>query len=233
MTSNSANDYKVNPSDQKMQEIETNRRINYNNNIINNKNLNNVNLFVSNNCNKNKIANKNIVIIKDKDKENESNSNNSNWIKSKNNNNKNLINILASENSQTKSDGVFSVTMTLYSDQSEIPQTLEFINKTNTLLEKIDGKCDDKNNINKIPKNALIKIQDVIEESENEEKAKVLDNSDIELDNSIRNIFEHYNLASLNFNNKENIEKLGTLHLNDEEAKKLEKFFKNKYSIII
>jgi len=170
---------------------------------------------------KNKLGVKN-VIIKEKDEEIE----NLNKIASKN-----LVNILA-KNSLVKNDANFSVTVTV-SDYSEIPLTMEFMNKTNLILDKIEGKFEEKNELNQklIKGGNKIKIENAIQENDLDEKNKDLEDSD--LDNSIRNILENYKLSLLEINCKENIEKLATLHLNEEEANKIEKFFKNKYSIII
>jgi len=178
---------------------------------------NKLGLLLSNKANK--IATKNIII-----KEKEEGKENKNEIASKN-----LVNILA-DNSETKNNPLFSVTMTVFTDQSEIPQTLEFINKTNLIIDKIEGKNSEEKIDNKYNKiNNTIKVENIIEE--NDEKANLLEDSN--LDSSLKNILENYKLSMIDINNKENFEKLGTLHMSEEEAKRLEKYFLNKHSIII
>ena len=116
----------------------------------------------------------------------------------------------------------------MFSEQSEYPGgTLEFMNKTNFINEKFEGKLDEKN-FNRILKANTLKITEVIQEKE--EKEKFLDESSEDFDKSIKNIFDNYNLSIFDFNNKE---KLGTLRISEEETKKLENFFKNKYSLVI
>ncbi len=177
----------------------------------------NLDLFLSNKSNK--IAAKNVV-IKEKEEEKEQ----VNKIATKN-----AVNILG-ENSQIKNDGLFSVTMTVYTDQSEIPQTMEFINKTNLIMDKIEGKVNEEKLDNKINKINSLKVTNVIEENVKDEKVKFLEEND--LDNSIKDIFDNYKLSIHDFNSIENLDKFATLKINEDEAKKLENFFKNKHSII-
>jgi len=176
----------------------------------------NLGIFLSDKTNKLGVKN---VIIKEKEEQKE----NSNKVASKN-----LINIL-SKNSKVKNDADFSITMTVR-DQSEIPLTMEFFNQTKLILDKIEGKYEEKNDAS-LNKENKIKVINIKEENRIDEKNKDLEES--ELDNSIRDILQNYKLSLLYINSKENIDKLATLHVNEEEAKKIENFFKNKYSIII
>lgn len=131
----------------------------------------------------------------------------------------------------------FSLSMTVYSQQSIIPQIHDMIlnNKDNKILPPDITEVDEYDNSPLRPKTNEKKGTDIFLFN----PIQIQDDNNVqdELNNSERDIqciLDNYNMNNLDLNNLDNIEKLATLELKKEDMLKLEAFFKernNKMSI--
>ncbi len=158
--------------------------------------------------------------------------------------NKNVINILA--NNENTAGAFFSVSVTIYSQQSILPQFQEALNKDNKILtagiteiEEIESpECKPKKEIvDNRPGFNIIKMNSDDFNDRLTEGNKLYDRREsINMINqsglSMRSLLEMYNINSLEFNDLENKEKLATLELCKEDIQKLEAFFKERNNLL-
>jgi serine/threonine protein kinase len=151
----------------------------------------------------------------------------------------NIINILAGNNNDNGAGAFFSISMTVYSGHSLLPQQsllphINEFNNNNKIGKILEVDEPEFSPVKKISKDPFFKFDN----GNNNNIINIIDNSMSDEINqstdSIKKLIDVYNLNEFDFTKVDNLDRLGTLEIQKDDLQKLEAFFKernNKMSI--